>query len=262
MGISTVAGWETAYATPTSMIPFTTETISQTFDRLESQSLTGSAARQPSLQGPEAVKGDTNHELDTNNYGDLIKSVFGAEAGGVYTITDDQVPEYRWIEFEKDVERWRYGASKTNKIVISGSAGNLVMISFGHIVRTRARTGTAFAAISPATQNRIRFQDAQFRLADQGDAIGAGDILGISSFEFTFDRAHKDDDRDSVSKQYIIEPIPNDFLMTSLKIGFPRYNDSNKHVIDWREQNTPLMADLILSDGGEFQNRASQSPGG
>lgn len=255
MGIKEVAGWTSAYATPDIAVPLVSENISQQFERIESDSLYGNGARQPSIKGNEQVQGETIHELDYNNYDSIFKAIFGAEASRVFTISDDDLPEYRYLEFEKDIERWRYGPAKVTKIVISGqSSGSqgIIRLAVTWLVKTRVRTGTAFPAITPATRNLVAFKHMTFRIADLVDAVGGGDEYGINSFEFELDRNLKGDDYDSESANQILVPIPDGFRVpVGLKLGVPRYNSTNKQLIDWRDADTPLQATVNFVSGSE-----------
>ena len=73
--------------------------------------------------------------------------------------------------------------------------------------------------------NRLLFQNGKFYLNDQSGAdFKAGDVLDINSFEFTISRPHEG--IIPLGSQASLQPVQNDVVDVSVKIGFPRYNSS------------------------------------
>ena len=247
MGMKSVAAWTTAYAAVDVAIPFIDEGLVSAFERIEKEAKVGSAGREPSEQGNLVVAGPVNMEMDYNNYDLLWQGIFGTVASGVYTITDDVVSKYVWIEVDKGVERWRFGASKPMKVTLTGEKNGIVKASADYLCRDLQRNAAAFPGISPATQTKIRFNDLVFRIADQVDAIAGGDAVTIESFEFEFDRGYKDDDY--VNAPNVLEPVPGDWRALTLKFRSPRYTGT--FFQDAKAADTPLQADLIFTRGGE-----------
>lgn len=257
MGIIQLTDWADPYLAPSQLIPFQSEDVSVAYQRIEDDSLVGSASRGPSAQGGATVTGTTNHVLDYNNFGTLIKCAMGNVAGGVYTITNDDLPLYLLLEFEKTIQRHRFFPAKLSGFTISGRANEKVTIAFKWVVRKRTLSATAFPAIStPGARNLVLFSHLNFRIADQADAItgsaGTGDSLGITSFELEFSRVLKDDDFESGSTpKEIVTPVPSDWRVGSFKFTTARYNSGNSAVVGWKDSDTALQADLTFASGGE-----------
>lgn len=255
LGTKAVAGWTTAYSAVDVAVPYSSETLSRQFERSEDDSLVGSGAMVPSVQSNEVAQGDTSHILDYNNFNSMLKAWFGAEAAGVFTISET-LGEYRYIELDKSVDRWRFGPSKATKIVISGQAGDWVKGTWSWAVKTLARSATAFPAISPAARNKVHFKNmSYFWIGDQADALGAGDKFAISAFELTLERNLVTDDYasgdSSGNETQILEPIGSGFRSASLKLTFPRYSTTTEAIIDWKDADTALQADFLFSLSGE-----------
>lgn len=256
MGIKDVATWETAYAAVDELIPFVSETLVQNFTRGEDESLVGSAGRQPSDQLVQSCEGQTVHKLDYNNFDSILETFFGAVAARVFTLSEDTLPKQQWIEFDKQVTRWRFGASKISKIVIQGEKDGHVMLTVDWMARDVARTGTAFPAIStPGARTLVRFEDLDFWVSTiAAGPPGAGDRLRIESFELELDRVLVGDDygsKDGASGEKLpIEPVPNGFRNIMLKVKQPRYA-SDADFVTWKDSNTPIQAKMTFTRGSE-----------
>lgn len=246
MGIKVVGAWDSAYAAVDVAIPFLNESFTPNYTRMQVNSLIGYGGREPSEQGNFNGPGAIEAELDYNNFGLLIKAVMGAEAGGVYTIVD-QLDQFAWVEFEKQIGRHRVGANVFHKMVISGAKDEICKIAFDAFARSFDVSGTAFPGISPAAMTKTRFTDMAFRIGDQANALAGGDAVEIESFEITLDRSMKLDDY--VNDQTPIQPVEGDFRVCGFNIKLPRYAADT--FIDWKEADTPLQADFIFTRGAE-----------
>lgn len=251
-----LANWAAGWTTADELIPFDSAGDTQVFNRIDDEALLGSAGMQPSDQGVQVLAFPTNHTLDYNNFDALFELFFGAVAGRVFTFSNDTVLKYCGIELEKQVSRWRYFPGKLTKLVISGEKDQAVKVVGDWVFRDIDRNATAFPALSlTGARNKVRFEDMQFRLADLGDAIAAGDILKIESFELELDRVLVTDDyttKDATagSEKWPEEPIPNGFIAASLKFKLPRYA-SDADVIAFKEADTTLQTDLTFTRSGE-----------
>lgn len=252
MAFKKLTAWSDGYSAPTAQIPFLKESLSPAFDRINDDSLTGTASRGPGAQGILKVTGDTEHNLDYNNFDDMFECLCGAVASRVFTISDDDLPKYAEVEFEKVIARHRYVPLKVGGVTISGRAGGIVQAKFKMHPKLRTISGTALSGISfPGPRNLILFKHLNFRIGDQVDALGAGDNMGIDSFELTFDRSLKADDTDTTSPTYVLEPIPGDWRVANLKLTFPRYNSTTAVLATWKDSDTALQARFAFTASGE-----------
>jgi len=250
MGVKSVATWATAYAAVDTAIPFVDESITRNYARVQRSALLGYGGRESSDQGVQTTQGTVNFELDYNNFIPILKQAMGAEAGGVITITDTIDSLFLWLEFEKQVSRYRAGPAKATKFTISGDANSTdpVKLSVEYTCRDVVQSATAFPAITPSTPDRVIFRHLTlFRLGDQGDALAAGDQLPLQSFELSFDRAYKTDDYGSAltEPEMPLAPAENDFRSASLKLKFARYAADT--IPAWKDADTALQCAFLFS---------------
>jgi hypothetical protein len=253
MGVRTLAGWGSAYAAPTALIPFTKETLSKVAIRIEDESLVGTASRGASVEGGWTVGGTTEHMLDYNNFDTLFELAMGAVASRVFTISDDDLPKFGLVEFEKTIQRHRYYPLKVSGFTISGQANQPVKITYKYVIRKRDLSGTAFPAIAtPGARNLVQFAHLNFQIGDQADALAGGDGIGIASFEIEFDRQLKTDDYESsTTPKEILEAVPGDWRVGNIKIATARYNAANAGLVTFKENDTPLQMKFLFSGSGE-----------
>ena len=249
-----LADWNAAYSAPTALVPFNSESMSVSFDRMEDNSLLGTASRPVSEQGLLHVTGETVHTLDYNNFDALLEGVMGNNAARVFTVSDDDLPKYLCLEVEKFLNRHRFYPAKLDKMVVAGKAGEFVMVTYVWAVRKRDVSGTAFPAIAlTGAQNRVRFADLAFRLGDQVDALTGGDAIPISGFELEFSRNLKVDDyATGATPKEVLEPVPGDWRACNLKLTIPRFNSGVTNLVTWKDSDTPLQATLTFTRGVEL----------
>lgn len=259
MGLSNgLASWDTAYAAATSIIPFVNETLTSKFDLLENDSLQGYGARLPGDQGVEWLTGATEHQLNYNASDILIAAVMGLNTAGVITISDsiaDFVYKYYAIEFEKQVKRYRFWACKANKFTISGEKDKYCRLVVDWYAKNFDMVDTAFPTLAQPTNVLVPFDDLVFRLADQANALSAGDVMGIESFEIVLDRSYKTDDYESsaTTPRQPLEPIQGGWRVCELTIKLPRYAANT--IAAWKDANTPLQADLIFTGPSTYTKK-------
>lgn len=253
MGLAAAAAWDSAYsATGMAVIPFMSESLTPSWERIADQALVGSGGQYPSDQGVFGAPGSTKHPLDYNNFTALFEAVLGAEAGGVVTI-EDRLAVFNWLELEKTVSRHRFGAAVATKMTLSGQQKGQVELEVEWAPRSFDNNSAVFpaGATGPATMNKVRFQDLVFRIGDQADALASGDRVEIESFEITFDRKMKIDDyvARAANAQLPIQPVEDEKRECGFKFKLPRYAADT--IIDWKEADTALQADFVFTRGAE-----------
>jgi len=252
MSLYSVGSWTASHPGGTGdQMPFNSETLTQTLEEVQRNALLGYGGREPSEQGNEMNAGATIHELDYANFDPFFEMFFGQVSTRTFELTDDNVSKWYWLEFEKKVERWRFGACKMNSLRIYGPEEGKVMIECTHVPRALSRSATAFAATAPTVTGRVLFKQLQFRLADQVDALSAGDEIKIGSFELNMTRNFVTDTFESHGA-YADEAIPNDFREVTLNFSVPRYAANT--IQGWKSGGTPLQATLYFDGGasGDF----------
>lgn len=260
MAIKDVAGWTGAYSAVDNLIPFESETLTQNYTRLEDPSLIGTAGRAPSSQGVQACQGQTVHLLDYNNFDEIFATIFGFQSTRTFYPIDGLLAKWVWIEFEKQVSRWRFGPCKAMKFVISGEKDGIVRLTIDWIARDVDRSATAFPSLSVgAARNLIRFEDMTASFIDiaSGPPSGSGPIKLVESFELELDHSLVPDDYTSNpvgnEVKLPLEPIPNGFRVGTVKMKVPRY-DIDTDWMAWKDADTPIQGKFAFSRGGETLN--------
>lgn len=257
LGIVARTAWSDAYTAVTECIPFVSETLSANFERIQNSSLIGSAGRMPSLQGNQVLTGATNHHLCYEMcFEQVLAAAMGALSGGVVTVVE--VPTAGKFFAMEVCERitpdnitHRFWPARPVKFTISGDKGGDVKLTVEWAAKNFAlNTATAFPAINVAANTLVKFDQLVFRVADQADAIAAGDVMAIEHFELSFDRAMKLDDyaTDATLPRQPLEPVEGGFRTVQLKVRAPRFNATT--VAAWRDANTALQADLTFTGSG------------
>ena len=249
MGISVRTSWTQAYTAPTYIMPFLSETLTSQFNRIPNDTLQGYGGRLPSEQGVEGLGGSTEHHFSYNTSGPrlFLTAVMGLDTAGVITITDTVTDKYYVIELEKQVKRWRFWPCACNKMTITGEKDKPCKIVFDWFARNFDAVDTAFPSLAQPSNTLVMFDDLVFRVADQIDAIAAGDSVGIDSFEIVLDRARKADDYESnaTTPKQPLDPVSGGWRVSTLKIKVPRYSTGTFE--GWRDANTALQADLTFT---------------
>jgi len=248
-GISTPASWGASWAAVDTAIPFDEEGIEEAIEVLEDAALEGKAGKRAPDQGLIKIAGSLSGDLDYYNWGSLIKAAMGAESGGVYTLSDE-LDEMRRIEFDKGVSRHRLDSFKVEQMIISGEKGKILRIQFDIVGHQASRSATAFPSISCTNRSRVKYSvsstNSLIRIANQDDALAAGDAVGWESFKLTLKNNLNPDDATNESP-YALEPVRDGFREVSLDIKIPRYTADTYNT--WKTTPTLLQADLYFTDG-------------
>lgn len=249
MGVVVRTSWTQAYLAVTTMMPFLSENLTSNFNLIPDDTLQGYGGRLPSEQGVEVLGGSTEHHFNYNTSGPrlFLTAIMGLDTANVITITNTVTDKYYAIEFEKQVKRWRFWPCACSKMTITGEKDQACKIAFDWFARQFDFVDTAFPGIAQPSNSPVMFDDLVFRIADQGDAIAAGDSVGIESFEIVLDRVRKADDysTDATLPKQPLDPISGGFRVCTLGIKIPRYNAATFET--WKDANTPLQADLTFT---------------
>jgi hypothetical protein len=257
MAIVAGSSWDQAYQVPSVRVPFSNESITPQFSRIDDDSIMGSGGRNESMQGVEGVVGTTNHILDYNNFDLLMESFFGAVSTRTFTLSDGHLDKWLHLSIYKQVSNWRLYAAKLSKLVISGEKDGYIMAAFDWVVRTVVYQAEAAPAASlVGLRTKIRFEDLTLWLGTvAGGAMGAGDNMRLDSFELSLDRGLVPDDYGSKSQvageeKLALEPVPNALREVALKLKVPRYA-TDADLIAWKAADSTLQAKMSFAMGGE-----------
>lgn len=244
-GCGSVSSWGDSWSAVTDLLPFKSEGIEKTIEKIENMSLQGVGGKIKADQGLIRVGGDLPGHLDYANWGKVLEAALGSVAAGVYSIQDTNAKIIR-LEFEKSISRWRLGSVKIEELRIRGIKDGEVEINTNLIVQDIARSATAFPAISISNHSRVLFNDGTFRVGDNANALGSGDAIGLEEFELILKRGFKEDDFTNEA-QTVLVPVENGFREASLRIKLPRYESDAW--TDWKDAATDLQGDLSFTDG-------------
>ncbi len=249
MGFREGGNWGSAFAQANTIIPFTSESLTKTFDQLQSQALVGQAAAHETENGHQMVPGDVEWELDFTNHA-LLKYAMGSESAGLYSLTNDLGNVFH-LEIDKIVNRHRFESCRMGSLTISGDATSTdpIACSGNVIARSHSTNSTAISALSD-TLDRVFFRHiSSFRIGVVANALDSSSELAIKDFELNLDDALQTDGKDS-SALMVLDPISNGFRKATLKIGVARVGSPVLQVLaSLKENNIRVQAQLVFSNG-------------
>ena len=251
MGYVDLATWGTAWAAATVACPFLSESLTSAFDRIANDTLEASGGRRSSAQGNEVIGGSTEHYLNYNTLHLFIKHIMGDDTSGTITITDELSALFLAFEFEKTAARHRFWPVKGMGFTISGEKGGRIKLTCNWAAKNFESSAVASGTDALVTNDIALFSQLRFRIADQLNAIAAGDEMGLESFEINFDRSAKADDyesnSDSSEVRQPLEPQENDFRVCGFKIKLARFDSTVAALFDaWKLADTSLMSDFYF----------------
>jgi len=246
--------WGAAWSAVSSLVPFTRESITSEWQRIQDLNLTGSPGKKESAKGPLVVRGELEGELDYYNFEYILRAAMGSSSGGVYSLTDTlQSNEHCLrIEFEKGVSRWRIGSAKINRMRIWGRSGEALKINLELFCRDITQSATAFPSLSFSNYKKITWEDTgsvSHAIADLVDAMAIADDKEYTAFEIELDNNLAPPEHDSENYLYAMEPIRNGFRSVKMKVELPRYIDDT--FVDFKNNDTALQSTFQFSNGGK-----------
>ena len=141
---------------------------------------------------------------------------------------------------------WVVTGVKIKKITLSGSAASPVVLACDIVGKDISISGSeTFPALGTAPN--IKFSDLVFRIGDTGTALGAGDELGIASFEFSLENPMEDDLQTNASGDYIDEPKMSGRRKVTLSFEIP--NPADETLLSKLKSGTLMQSDLTFSNG-------------
>ena len=269
LGVETT--WGTGVAV-TELLPFNSESIDRVIAQIMSEYLTGLAGVDTMRGSSVSVQGDIGGDavwdtISTDPIGmeRLIRGAMGDSARDSGNSLNQyffaaSVDDSYTIAFNKTVSAWELTGVKVGQLEISGAAGEPIKWTVTLVAENLQRTGdagitnaiSAITALSYTTPTQIIFDDLTFRLADQANAIAAGDQVSIANFSFKInnnisDPQFESGDANHADSTLTLEPLRNGLKEVTLDIELPRY--TTDALFDWHNDSTALQADLKFSSG-------------
>lgn len=280
-GAALQAAYRTAIVA-TDKIPFTSENLIDEYIRLKSEWLDGHAGLKSNEQGPKMVKGSVNVDMvyDERN-GDITPNEFvGTDlflAAAMGNETWDAVNLSNQITLTDDVDAaitiaflkgsvgtnllWEFLGCKCGSFSLEGQSGQNSHIKgvFDWICYNLKRsscvnTSTDLTTLPSAVPNRVLFGDGVFRIGVLGDALSTQQAV-ISKFSLKCNNNLVDtefatiDDSGHTDDTLILESLRNGFREVTFNATLPRYNSEASGLQTYYQDNTPLQADLVFTNG-------------
>lgn len=248
-GLGAESPWGTAVVA-TQLFPFLSEGITDAFEQIPNDANLGLAALRPPSQGVERATGTLAGIWRYVDSDLLLQHFFGDLTAGTYSMQDTIDDTGLTVAIEKGVSVWEFAGYKVGQLVIAGQAGGYMQVQTTGQASTLdlssiINTSGVLSGLS-ISGNNILFQEIDFRIADQADALGAGDALNISSLTVTMSRNQTEA---VVNQQTILEPMENGHRDVTLQFTLPRYQSNS--LITLHRAQTPVQARLYWTDGSK-----------
>ena len=242
---------QTAFRTAvdvTDRIPYTSESLTIEFERLEQEALLGVGGKYNADQGVKSSSGT----IETNMvYTDKGTSVFlsadqllywamgtctwdaGVDANRL-TIQDD-LARFGTIAIDKQTTIWEalgcYVKSFSLTCPTNGFlTGSFELQAYNLIITGAENEAAQFSALPDLEPRRILGCHQDFYIAsDFGNALAAGDKIGVSNWTLNFDRGLSDNEYETVQSSghtvcaQPIQPVINGFRTVTLEFDLLRY---------------------------------------
>ena len=185
----------------------------------------------------------------------LAGSEDGVEAGDGGTIGDYVLRRGTFV-IDKDVSLHEFMSVMFDRMTISQSAGQRMELSFGGVAHSYTNTSAVNTSASSWTNSddggRILFSDLTFRLGafSNSTSLDSTNDFAVQSVSIEVINNVITDSQTTSSGLNIDEPARRDFYEVNLSFTIPRYQVDT--IVDWKDANTRLMADLNWDSGSDI----------
>ena len=273
-GLSSEATYRTALA-PDELCPFISEGFSKEFERIAQDYMIGKAGASVDDQAPGQVVGAPLSVPIV--YDTITGAIFGVDllfglalGSGAYASNRSeysftaQIDESATISFDKQVSVHEVVSAKVATMEITGSSGGDLRANFtfnAHNLRVTGDAGIVvvvgdLTGLAPTVQpEKALFSDLTVRIADDANALAAGDKIKINNFTLslnnnlsdpTFSTPENSGHTDSsLSEEY----ERNGFREVTLSIELPRYEADT--FLTHLKNDEKLTADIVATDGSD-----------
>lgn len=179
-----------SYTAPTTLLPYTTFDVHQEFEMIEDLSIVGVAFADLPVQGARLILGTIEPQGEVTAIAPLMKWAFGYNSSTLYTCPADKNEEAISIVAKDDVKTYKYAGCYCKSFTVSSAPKGPLIFKFDVIGwKAETRDDTAWPTISVNPGTRILHQHAgstngYARLADQADALAAGDNQEVKNISF------------------------------------------------------------------------------
>lgn len=236
---SAVVGKEEEYGNGASafeVIPFISESITPTRERIVSDVKMGHGGREISELGKRKIAGTLSTELAYIDTDLLLAALMGLGGDTAEDLSGNGKGPWRHVLNMADINDrsvalvihkktqavdnfWQYRGVKINKMTLKAEASNgIVTVDWEVFCKSFDYTNAPVA--QGRRGKRALFEHISFRVGPIGKPVSN---VAISSIELNIDRKLKGDDYTTESYPDPIEPFENDFRDVTLNISMPRF---------------------------------------
>ena len=226
--------------------PFTAETITQKYDPIEDDSITGEGFAAVPQQGPRHTEGAITQNLEVIGCETILEAAFGANSSGVFTLGSNvKKLSMCGLNAANAIE---YANVYVKRLRISGSSGGNMVMDYD-VVGVTAQDRDVIGSYPSVTDanDPITFHEAggtgYFRIGDATDALDSDDEENIEDFniEITtgFDSQYCNEGVSTLTPEFGMVPPT---VSGSVKIS---RHDADTFQ-DFEDADTALQAELYL----------------
>lgn len=239
---------------PDTLSPFTSFAVKQNFDMIDDESIVGEAFQGLPNQGVRKIEGTLAGQLEVDAIIPLLEAAFGSESSQVFSAPTTINAKSLSIVHLDEVKTNKYAGCRVKSLTIASSAEEGLTFSADIIGEAaEVRDGTAFPTISTNPGSRLLHHHANgsghIRIADQVDALAAGDNRGLSSMEVSM--AWNFDHQFDNQSQGTLPPLSTatGFAEAGFAFQIARHTDTAPSADDFlvfRDSFTSLQAELLF----------------
>lgn len=238
------------------LMPFSSDTMNQSTDSIEDDSILGNGFKDIPMQGPIHAGGPLIQNLDVISAAPVLEAMMGSRSSNVYTFANHSKKLSTCAL--NAVSANQYANSYIKRMKISGSVSNLMKLEyelFGTTAVVRAAT-SAFPAAPTAPGTPLTFHEmggtnGYFRVGDAADALSSSDDQSIEDFSLEvtggFDEQY-DNDNNRLSLTPVYGMVP---FQVSGSFKLSRFSSTSP--LTWSDDLTPLQASIrIAKSAGQY----------
>jgi hypothetical protein len=243
-----IEGTAGTYQEPNTVLPFTTLNIGKKYEHIQDESNIGYAFRDLSLQSIYEVAGNVESQVDVLTVAPLLEAMFGAESSGNYTLPDEENTKTLSLFALDAVKSNKYDGIRLNNAMLKSEAKGPLSFTADLLGETETRDATAWPTMSVVQGTRLQHRHADgtgyIRIGNQDDALGAGDNMGLASWELgvNWNFAAQYDNQ----AQETLTPLSGAAGRPGCSFNFVVARHTADTFLAWRDNHTALQAEIYV----------------
>lgn len=226
--------------------PFTSETLSQMYDMIDDESISGEGFKEIPQQGPRHTEGTVTQTLDDVACIPILEAAFGANSSGVFTLGSNS--KKLSMCGLNDANAIQYANVYISRLRLFSSVSSLWQMEYDIIGETaQVRTTTGSYPTDTGYDDPFTFHETGgtgfVRIGDTADALDSGDEINIEEFslELTtgFDSQYCNEGTGTLTPAFgMVAPT----VTGSMKVS----RHTSDAFQDFEDANTPLQATIYI----------------